>query len=448
MRKLRVGLLGVIASSLLLPLSAVADPIEVVYPVPSTEAVPLASLTPPVAQPYFTDLDGTVSTPQPTALPGIEPVPTVGARSAALPGDCAQVRQLIAEKKVPANALWWGIMDETPVSTRSAAITADCRAMQANRDSWTAYSRFYACYHARKTVMFFRPATLSVEASVPIDFYQAVQLDPRSLTVTTASEAKLGFANGTVGRVSNIKLTTDACEGCSVQEGVTSKIGTSIYESTATLSVANPGINARRWAGTSLKAEITASVNIPFVLVNKTLRWQSLGVGWECDTEQIGQLRAPGCVFPAVVPPVLFDGRTPENGGAMYTTAIHMHNAMESGLPGKIGSGRYLTRTSSQSIQAANRNTACPTSLPRPLGFNCDDHPFASTLEGAAANTREPRTFWYCKLDDPQRTGPLGFSRCMAPASESSCQDSALNSGYIEERIRKGDKFSVGWSQV
>lgn len=108
MRKLRVGLLGVIASSLLLPLSAVADPIEVVYPVPSTEAVPLASLTPPVAQPYFTDLDGTVSTPQPTALPGIEPVPTVGARSAALPGDCAQVRQLIAEKKVPANALCGG----------------------------------------------------------------------------------------------------------------------------------------------------------------------------------------------------------------------------------------------------------------------------------------------------------------------------------------------------
>lgn len=58
MRKLRVGLLGVITSSLLLPLSAVADPIEVVYPVPSTEAVPLASLTPPVAAgPKIVDCD-------------------------------------------------------------------------------------------------------------------------------------------------------------------------------------------------------------------------------------------------------------------------------------------------------------------------------------------------------------------------------------------------------
>lgn len=320
--------------------------------------------------------------------------------------------------------------------------------MAPNGANWVAHSRFYACYHAKSTVKFYRPATLSVEGSIPIDYYQAVQLDPRTLTVTTASEAKVGLRQGTRGSVTNIKLTTDKCTGCSVVNSSTTKSGSSVYTSSATMNVNSPGVNARRTAGTSLKLEITGAVNIPFLLVNKTVSRQTRGVLWDCDTEPIGNLKAPGCVFGGVTGKVLFDGRTPENGGPMYTTAIHMSNAMDSGLPGKIDSGKYLTRTNSSAINTANRNAACPSSLIRPTGYICDEFPFASTLEGGAANTKQARTFWYCKLSDPQRTGPLGFSRCMTPSLEGSYQGSALNSGYVNQRIRNGDKFAVGYSQV
>jgi len=36
----------------------------------------------------------------------------------------------------------------------------------------------------------------------------------------------------------------------------------------------------------------------------------------------------------------------------------------------------------------------------------------------------------------------------MTPFLEGSFQGSTLNSGYMSEGIRNGDKFAVGWSQV
>lgn len=449
-RWLQLIFVGLIAGAMLSPMSAHADTLDENYSVPAAEPVAPASLTPPTTETYFTDLDGTTDTTKPTLLPAVEPATSTTSRaSAQLPGDCAQVRQLIAEKKVSANTLCWGVEEETPIATRNATIISNCRTMAPNGTSWVAFSRFYACYHAKSTVTFYRPATLSIEGRIPIDFYQAVQLDPQSLSVTTASEAKVGPRQGAHGSIASIKLTTDTCTGCSVVNSATTKSGSSLYTSSATMSVNSPGVNARRIAGTSLKLEITAAVNFPFFLWNKTVFRQSRGVLWDCDTEPIGNLKAPGCVFGGITGTVLFDGRTPENGGPMYTTAIHMSDAMNSGLPGKIGSGKYLTRTNSVTIRDANRNAACPRSLIRPPGgYECDEFPFASTLEGGAANTKEARTFWYCNLSDPQRTGPLGFSRCMTPPGEGSFQGGALNSGYMNQRIRNGDKFAVGWSQV
>jgi hypothetical protein len=37
-------------------------------------------------------------------------------------------------------------------------------------------------------------------------------------------------------------------------------------------------------------------------------------------------------------------------------------------------------------LQAANTAKACPRSLPRPEGADCDEYPFKSTYEGAANN--------------------------------------------------------------
>ncbi|WP_221354336.1 NucA/NucB deoxyribonuclease domain-containing protein [Streptomyces beigongshangae] len=52
-------------------------------------------------------------------------------------------------------------------------------------------------------------------------------------------------------------------------------------------------------------------------------------------------------------------------------------------LPGKHGTKRYLTRLTDKAKIRQNRNTACPSSLERPAGKQCDEYPFASTWQGA-----------------------------------------------------------------
>jgi hypothetical protein len=47
--------------------------------------------------------------------------------------------------------------------------------------------------------------------------------------------------------------------------------------------------------------------------------------------------------------------------------------------------GVPLHRSTSSTIKNANRAVSCPTSWPRPSGMQCDEYPYASTLEGAAS---------------------------------------------------------------
>ena len=47
-------------------------------------------------------------------------------------------------------------------------------------------------------------------------------------------------------------------------------------------------------------------------------------------------------------------------------------------------------------------------------------------------------SFWCCKLSDPRRTGS-----CSSPH-----QGRVLNRGYVNQPIRYGDEFAVGFSQV
>lgn len=61
-----------------------------------------------------------------------------------------------------------------------------------------------------------------------------------------------------------------------------------------------------------------------------------------------------------------------------------IQEAQSAGAPGAPSSGKTLTR--SVSSEAANRAVACTASWPRPSGKNCDEYPFASTLEGAASS--------------------------------------------------------------
>ncbi|WP_312038298.1 NucA/NucB deoxyribonuclease domain-containing protein [Streptomyces galbus] len=93
-------------------------------------------------------------------------------------------------------------------------------------------------------------------------------------------------------------------------------------------------------------------------------------------------------------------------------------------LPGKHGTTRYLTRLIDQKRQVANRNTACPPSLPRPALLSCDEYPFASTWQGAS-------------------TGGGNYSRRMIDAKQNSAGGGALGGFYLYNRIIESDKFLV-----
>lgn len=215
------------------------------------------------------------------------------------------------------------------------------------------------------------------------------------------------------------------------------------YTYTSQVAVKSPPNNQRRKINLDFEIEAIGSTKI-FLLINPRVKKSLPSAQFECDAEKVGNISSPGCVFPAVKPVVTFDGRTSKDA-TMPVTARHMADALNSGLPGKAGSNTYLTRSNSTAVRDQNRRAACPSSLKRPAGHHCDEYPFASTNEGGAANTKQARSFPYCKLNDPQRTGPLGFSRCLVPGNESQKQGNALREGYEAHRIHNGDRFQVGW---
>ncbi|MFF3943057.1 NucA/NucB deoxyribonuclease domain-containing protein [Streptomyces phaeofaciens] len=85
-----------------------------------------------------------------------------------------------------------------------------------------------------------------------------------------------------------------------------------------------------------------------------------------------------GCVMP-YIPEMVYakHGEYPELAG-------HIEDAQTiDNLPGRRGTTRCLTRLTNKAKIDENRSTACPTRLPRPCGTECDEHPFASTRQGA-----------------------------------------------------------------
>jgi hypothetical protein len=108
-------------------------------------------------------------------------------------------------------------------------------------------------------------------------------------------------------------------------------------------------------------------------------------------------------------------------------------------------------------VNEANRNVACPTgpSYPRPAGFTCDEYPFASTYQGAAAqpygrqfiiialNAGTPFSCQVPWLSRRLAGDSGGYSACMIPAAENSLGGSDLQAFYIDNRVIELDTFSV-----
>ncbi|MFD7705229.1 NucA/NucB deoxyribonuclease domain-containing protein [Streptomyces caelestis] len=137
-----------------------------------------------------------------------------------------------------------------------------------------------------------------------------------------------------------------------------------------------------------------------------------------CDNALPGTSK-PGCVMP-YIPEMVYakSGEYPE-------LAQHIEDAQNiKNLPGKHGTKRYLTRLTNKTKIRENRNTACPSSLQRPPGKQCDEYPFASTWQGA-------------------KSGDGNFSRRMINAKQNEDGGRALSKFYLYNRIIEKDKFLV-----
>ncbi|WP_328841915.1 NucA/NucB deoxyribonuclease domain-containing protein [Streptomyces europaeiscabiei] len=138
--------------------------------------------------------------------------------------------------------------------------------------------------------------------------------------------------------------------------------------------------------------------------------------GVRCDNALPGTSKA-GCVMPYISEMVYAkNGEFPE-------LAAHIESAQNTkNLPGKHGTKRYLTRLTDKAMRKENRDTACPTSLERPPGKQCDEYPFASTWQGA-------------------KTGGGKFSRRMIDGDQNEDGGRALGRFYLYSRIIERDKF-------
>ncbi len=151
-----------------------------------------------------------------------------------------------------------------------------------------------------------------------------------------------------------------------------------------------------------------------------------------------------GCVYPGVTPEFKLTSVTTEQ-------TWHVAEAIASGLPGSAS--RPLHRQADKLKRDINRQHSCPRRGPaadarRLTGRDCDEYPFASSYEGAAAHPDLGRTVHAnCNVKDlPIVTGPDGYSVCMIDSGQNRRSGSLLGKFYGEERVVDQDKFSLATS--
>lgn len=158
-----------------------------------------------------------------------------------------------------------------------------------------------------------------------------------------------------------------------------------------------------------------------------------------CDNATAGTT-VPGCVFSNIPATLAFSQKT------VPDFVQHIYGAQLSGLPGRLGTGTYLTRLTDAALALKNGTRACPTSLKRPVGKQCDEYPFRSTYQGAyTSGATQARSLPWCKMPDPQRTGSKGWSRCFIPSGQNSSAGGTTGGFYRQQRMLPHDKFQIGY---
>ena len=140
-----------------------------------------------------------------------------------------------------------------------------------------------------------------------------------------------------------------------------------------------------------------------------------------CDnTRYMGPSRTGGCVYPQVFPTYTISTTGPYDQVAWHIAWAQ--NNLKNHW-GWRGHGPALSRTVNKTLIDANRDTACPKSIPRPAGKSCDEYPFASTNQGAFKNP--------------------DFSCHMVPEAQNRNEGRYRQSWYNSVRLFQGDKFWV-----
>ncbi|WP_158633226.1 hypothetical protein [Amycolatopsis sp. WAC 04182] len=141
-----------------------------------------------------------------------------------------------------------------------------------------------------------------------------------------------------------------------------------------------------------------------------------------CDSTPTVGPNTGGCVYAQFTP--TYDVSTLNNDTAQVAWHIQWAQRNLTGKWGRKGFGPELTRTMDATVITANRNAACPASIPRPTGKSCDEYPFASTYQGGSLNP--------------------DHSCYMVPATQNSLEGSRYRRPwYAANRVLDKDKFWV-----
>ncbi|GAA4227774.1 hypothetical protein GCM10022254_16280 [Actinomadura meridiana] len=139
--------------------------------------------------------------------------------------------------------------------------------------------------------------------------------------------------------------------------------------------------------------------------------WTHVGppTGIRCDSlKDVVSTNKPGCVYYWYTPTYVVDFLGPMPNIARNILYGQLALRTRPGFPGtdSIPGGQVLVRGPRETTDPDNptgkiefdklsRDVACPKSIPRPPGQNCDEYPFASTWQGAHW---VPATEWTCKF--------------------------------------------------
>ncbi len=183
--------------------------------------------------------------------------------------------------------------------------------------------------------------------------------------------------------------------------------------------------------GPGNQAIVPTAWNLSVTMSGLLLSSKPLTIGFDirCDNNVVASM-GKGCVYPGVKPSL-----TLSKTGTASGVAVHVGKAISSGLPST------LTRTT-PTLATKNRTKACPSSLMRDPGYECDEYPFASSTQGAASggSARVPSG---CRWTSVSGSGATGWSRCQVLKEQNHRGGTQLGDLYRNNRVLPGDQYVV-----